>query len=325
MIDQRQVPQIIGHSVVDSSGEKIGNVGQIYLDDETNQPEWATVRTGWFGMRESFVPLAGATLRGDTLHVAVNKDAVREAPTVDTEGGHLSAEEERQLYRHYGLQYGLPQQQQRVRESAPQAMAGTTTGTTTGTAAGMAAGAAYGSEAGGMSTTRSGMTRDTSTVRSAGTAGMAPAPAARAGRDESTDEITVAEERLTVSTERAQTGQVRMRKVVTTEEQKITVPVKKERVIIERVPVGDSEKHQVTGSEFTEHEQTITLYEEQPRVETEIVATERVRLAKETVTEERTLTGRVRREHVEIDDQSQVRESGPRGADDGRRNPRSTR
>lgn len=318
MIDQRQVPQIIGHSVIDSGGEKIGTVGQIYLDDETNQPEWATVRTGWFGMRESFVPLAQASVRGDTLQVAVSKEAVKEAPTVDTEGGHLSAEEERELYRHYGLQYGLPQQQQRVQSRS---MAGTVPTTTAGTG--------YGSEAGGLSSTTPGTARETAAASTTGTAAVPTAGRSsmseRVTSEEQPEEITVAEERLTVSTERAQSGLVRMRKYVTTEEQQIKVPVKKERVVIERVPIAEGEraKHQVTGREFTEHEQMITLYEEQPRVETEVVATERVRLGKETVTEERTLTGRIRREHVEIDDQSAHRESGLRDrADEGRRNPR---
>ncbi|HEY8372100.1 MAG TPA: PRC-barrel domain-containing protein, partial [Pseudonocardiaceae bacterium] len=56
MITQDMVPLLFGDEVYDANGEKIGKVGQVYLDDETGQPAWVTVRTGLFGMKESFVP-----------------------------------------------------------------------------------------------------------------------------------------------------------------------------------------------------------------------------------------------------------------------------
>jgi uncharacterized protein (TIGR02271 family) len=321
MIDQRQVPQIIGHSVVDSGGEKIGTVGQIYLDDETNQPEWATVRTGWFGMKESFVPLAQAVLRGDTLHVTVSKEAVKEAPTVDTEGGHLSAEEERQLYRHYGLQYGLPQQQQRVADRSGQAMAATGVNAARSTTSGTTRDTTSGGTAGGMTGTPTQAVQPAQAMQPAQVSdGVTARQVAETG--EQTEEVTVAEEHLKVSTERAPSGQVRMRKMVTSEERELTVPVRIERVVIERVPISESDSTRaLTGAEFTEHEQVITLYEEQPRVSTEVVATERIRLSKEVVTEQRKVTGRVRQERIEIDDESRVRSTdSPHEADDSRHN-----
>lgn len=96
----------IGHTVVDESGEKVGKVTEIYMDDETGQPEWLTVKTGLFGGRSSFVPLAGATAQDDDLMVPYSKDKVKDAPRVETDDdGYLTPEEEDTLYRHYGRQY----------------------------------------------------------------------------------------------------------------------------------------------------------------------------------------------------------------------------
>lgn len=88
-----------------SDGEKIGTAGQVFLDDQTNQPEWTTVSTGMFGGNESFIPLAEAQLTGDTMTVPYDKDSVKNAPNADVEDGHLSQDEEAELYRYYGLDY----------------------------------------------------------------------------------------------------------------------------------------------------------------------------------------------------------------------------
>ncbi|MEU1072768.1 MULTISPECIES: PRC and DUF2382 domain-containing protein [unclassified Streptomyces] len=89
-------------TVRDPKGDKIGTVEQVWLDDHTGRPEWVTVKTGLFGTKETFVPLSGARSDGDTLTVAHHKAHVHDAPHVDADQ-HLDAEEERALYRHYGL------------------------------------------------------------------------------------------------------------------------------------------------------------------------------------------------------------------------------
>ena len=88
--------------VVGRSGEKIGQIGIIYLDQITGEPEWVTVRTGLFGASESFVPLSGARMAGNDIQVDYDKEIVKDAPRVDV-GKQLSFEEEQQLYAHYGL------------------------------------------------------------------------------------------------------------------------------------------------------------------------------------------------------------------------------
>ncbi|MGD7733348.1 PRC-barrel domain-containing protein [Propionibacteriaceae bacterium G57] len=89
--------------VVDSDGEKVGGVGQVFLDEQTGQPSWVTVRTGLFGLKESFVPLVDARLEGGALHVAFTKDFIKEAPRQDPDTPMTVAEEDA-LQAYYGTE-----------------------------------------------------------------------------------------------------------------------------------------------------------------------------------------------------------------------------
>ena len=91
---------LVGHTAVDRNGDKIGKIGQVYLDDRTQQPVWVTVSTGLFGSNESFAPLYGATHVGDDLQLGVDKAQVKDAPNVDADG-QLSEDETGALYDHY--------------------------------------------------------------------------------------------------------------------------------------------------------------------------------------------------------------------------------
>ncbi|AJC55811.1 PRC-barrel domain-containing protein, partial [Streptomyces sp. 769] len=93
---------LTGLHVVDAEGAKLGLVQQVYRDDATDEPEWITVRTGLFGLKETFVPLAGARRVGDELHLPHTKHTIKETPRIDAHG-HLDPSEEDRLYRHYGL------------------------------------------------------------------------------------------------------------------------------------------------------------------------------------------------------------------------------
>jgi PRC-barrel domain/Domain of unknown function (DUF2382) len=94
----------IGRDMVDRDDNTIGKVVDIYLDNESGLPEWAVVRTGLLGMRASFVPLAEATEVDDEVQVPHPRTQVKEAPSIEPDG-QLSAAEEAELYRHYGLDY----------------------------------------------------------------------------------------------------------------------------------------------------------------------------------------------------------------------------
>ena len=105
MISQDQLRTVVGATAYDRDGDKIGKVGQVYYDDATDQPTWVTVNTGLFGTHESFVPVSGAELSGDRVTLAYDKAMVKDAPKI-AEDGHLSPQEEQQLYRYYGVDYG---------------------------------------------------------------------------------------------------------------------------------------------------------------------------------------------------------------------------
>jgi len=94
-----------GNDVVDRDGDKIGKVEEIYLDEQTDQPEWLAVKTGLFGGKLTFIPLAEATDEGGNVRVPYESSLVKDAPNAEADGA-LSQDEEQQLYRHYGLDYG---------------------------------------------------------------------------------------------------------------------------------------------------------------------------------------------------------------------------
>ena len=101
-----------GQNLIDSSGEKIGKIEEIYLDADSNVPEWALVTTGMFGTKQSFVPIQDATPgeNGDGIRVPFEKATVKDAPKMDPDGK-LSEQEEADLYRHYGREDSTSQDQ----------------------------------------------------------------------------------------------------------------------------------------------------------------------------------------------------------------------
>jgi uncharacterized protein (TIGR02271 family) len=94
-----------GRSAVGADGEKLGTIKEIYLDAETQRPEWALIHTGMFGGKSSFMPLEGSTSDGDQVRTPFSKAQVKDAPRLDSDG-ELSQEDEAALYAHYGMDYG---------------------------------------------------------------------------------------------------------------------------------------------------------------------------------------------------------------------------
>ena len=106
MITQDKLRDVLGSTAYDRDGDKVGTVGHVYYDDETDQPKWLTVNTGLFGTSENFVPIQGAELtEGGSINVAYDKATIKDAPNI-SDDSHLSREEEERLYRHYSLDYG---------------------------------------------------------------------------------------------------------------------------------------------------------------------------------------------------------------------------
>jgi uncharacterized protein (TIGR02271 family) len=118
-----------------------------------------------------------------------------------------------------------------------------------------------------------------------------------------TDEaMTRSEEELRVGTTRQERGRARLRKYVETEQVQTTVPVQREEVRVEREPITDANLDQaLDGPAISDEEHEIVLHEEEPVVEKRVVPKERVRLRKDTVTDERQVADEVRKERIEGD------------------------
>lgn len=104
MITTRELSSLLDGDgdVIGPDGDRLGRIGQVYLDDATGEPAWVTVVTGLFGTSETFVPLDQATVSGDDVQVPYDKQRVKDAPRVDPDGS-ISPQEELELYAYYGV------------------------------------------------------------------------------------------------------------------------------------------------------------------------------------------------------------------------------
>ena len=97
-----------GRTLVDRDGGKIGKLQDVYVDVETDEPQFATVKEGFLGRHLTFVPLGGVQIGPDDLQVQVTKDQVRSAPDIEMHGEELSQANESTLYHHFELNYTAP-------------------------------------------------------------------------------------------------------------------------------------------------------------------------------------------------------------------------
>jgi len=269
MLTTEQIDRLLsqGANVLSGDGEKIGSIGQVFVDNEAGQPSWVTVRTGLFGMSESFVPLEGARLEGNDIVVPYNKNQVKDAPRIDADRPLEPAEEDR-LYQHYRMDSGR-----------------TYTDADTADAASATRQDASGTERA--------ETRDAT-----GTAGYGTAtPTTDAATPPTTRQDTTGIDRAET---RDATGRGRLRKYVTTETVTRTVPVQREEVRIEREPIAEEDRDEVSNRPASDDE--VILHEERVIVTKETVPVERVRIVTETVADEVTIREKVHKEHLDGED-----------------------
>ena len=256
-----------GQDLIDNDGDKVGTIEDIYLDRETDEPEWAVVTTGLFGTKRSFVPLSNAQTGEDGVRVPFEKALVKDAPKVDPDG-ELSNQEERALYQHYGRDYADYDRESGVLDRDRDRDRGTRGGVDTDTTRG---------ERGGPGTDTSGPNTDEAMTRS--------------------------EEELRVGTSEREAGTVRLKKYVVEDEVTETVPVRREEVRVEREPITDANIDDATrGPDISEEEHEVTLRSEEPVAEKRTVPKERVRLEKDVETEQREVSETVRSERIDVDD-----------------------
>src|SRR5271157_4715045 len=90
-----------GKMLVDRDGERIGKLEDVYVDVETDEPQFATVKEGFIDRHLTFVPLGGIVVGPDDLQAAVTKEQVRSAPELALHGEELSQADESTLYHHF--------------------------------------------------------------------------------------------------------------------------------------------------------------------------------------------------------------------------------
>jgi uncharacterized protein (TIGR02271 family) len=259
MFNDAQAREVVGSTMYDQDGDKVGKVGQLFLDDQTGRPEFVTVNTGFFGSNESFVPVESATVADGGLRVPYPKDQIKDAPNVDLDGGHLDESEEQRLFEHYGM------------------------------------GGVYTSGRAGEGGEYTGL-RDNGHDNATMTEGY------DTSGPTTDDAMTRSEEHLRVGTANEEAGRARLRKYVTTEMETHTVPVRKERAVLETEPITDANVGDaLDGPAISEEEHEVVLHEERPVVEKTVDPVERVHLGTETVAGEETVSEEVREEHIEVE------------------------
>jgi uncharacterized protein (TIGR02271 family) len=304
MISRDSVQTLIGGTAYSTAGDKIGSIGQVYLDNASGEPAWVTVKTGFFGSSESFVPLEQAELTDDGVRVPYDKDRVKGAPNIETDR-ELSEQEENQLYSYYGLggtgsdtttgvTSGTTSDQSGFESGEPARYAGYDAGTTPGS---------------NPTYTQTDYTGDRDVTD--GTTGTTDTGYDTSGPT-TDDAMTRSEERVRTGTETQEAGRARLRKYVVSEQQQVNVPVTREEVRVEREPITDANVGKATdGPALSEEEHEIVLNEERPVVTTEAVPVERVRLAKDQVQDEENVNVDVRKEQIEMEgdrDSSRLRD-----------------
>jgi uncharacterized protein (TIGR02271 family) len=269
-----------GYTVYDRSYEKIGSVDDLFVD-ENDSPEYIGVKMGFLGTRTTLIPFEMVRVNDaqQTIKVAADKETLKNGPTFDDER-EITPQFENELYSYYGLQR-------------------TQTIGKTGSY-----GSYYSDEGTDAGTVGPGMTTgDTETGEFREHAAHDEGVHQSRGDDlEDEDELRVqrTEEELVAGTRQREAGSIRVRKRVRTDRERIEVPTRHEEVSVERVPV----EGEATEAEIGDDEVRVPVIEEEVVVEKRPVAKEEIRIRKDVVEDTEVVEEDVRREEVEIDDQT---------------------
>ena len=296
MQDFNSIDQLQNATVVGSDGDKIGTIGQVYLDDQSNQPTFVTVKTGLFGMKETFIPVSEATRTQDGLQVPFDKAFVKDAPNIDADGS-LTPEEERRLYEYYSMDY-QGAGADRTRDAAPGADRNAERDAGLAAASGTAA-----TGVGGLGTQRGDADRTAADLdRDTNAGGVA-------GHDRET--VVARDEHLNVGTERREAGQVRLRKHTYADTETVEVPVTREEVVVEREKIDPASPEAQRGG--GDEDVVVTTHEDVPVVDKTATA-EKVTVDKNTVRDTERVSGTVQHEDIEVDgDDTAAGRGGRRG------------
>ncbi len=268
------------YTVYDQHYDKIGKVDDLFVD-ESDQPEYIGVKMGFLGMSSTLIPMDMVRVNDERqlVEVAADKDTVKNGPSFDDDR-EITPEFENQIYSYYGLDRS------------------------TGSESTGSYGSYYSEEGTDAGTVGPGISMgDTETGEFREHAVTDEGVNQSQGDDlEDEDELRVqrTEEELRAGTAEREAGQVNVRKRVRTDREQLEVPTRREEVSVERVPV-DSE---ASSEEIGDDEVRVPLTEEEVVVEKRPVAREEIRVRKDVVEDTEVVEEDVRREEVDIDDQS---------------------
>lgn len=294
MANQNNIRDLFNTTAYDRAGDKLGDVQEVFVDDNSGQPTFVEVKHGLFGMSSSLVPLRGHKLQGSDLQLAFSKDRIKDAPSIDADQG-LTPEEQNRIFEHYDVA-GAQDQNTYVddhrrpsRENDGQRESNDRNPNVDGAAAGTVAGGAGTMAAGsGNGPVEHGHDRDVNADRDRH---------AGAADDNS---VIRSEERMDVNKERVATGKARLRKYVVEDKETVEVPVTREEVRVERTPISEDEAANFRG-EIGEDEASTVLHEERVDVQKRTVPVEKVALDKQQVTDTERHTETLAKEQVETD------------------------
>ena len=272
-----------GYEVYDQSGSKIGKIDDLFVD-ESDQPEYIGVKMGFLGTSSTLIPMemvSSVDDAGRNVTVAIEKETAKNGPAFDDDR-EITPEFEQQVYSYYGLS----------RSSGSET-----------------SGSYYSEESTDAGTVGPGMSMgDTETGEFREHAVTDEGVNQSRGDDlEDEDELRVqrTEEELAAGTREREAGSLNVRKRVRTDREHIEVPTRHEEVTVERVPV--SEGTTATEAQIGEDEVSVPLTEEEVVVEKRPVAKEEVRIRKDVVEDTEVVEEDVRREEIDVDDQTSRR------------------
>jgi len=272
-----------GYTVYDQDYEKIGKVDDLFLD-ENDSPEYIGVKMGFLGTRSTLIPFEMARVNDERQLIEVSKDkeTVKNGPTFDDDR-EITPQFENEVYSYYGLEY------------------------TNGTDGRGTYGSYYSDESTDAGTVGPGMTMgDTETGEFREHAAHDEGVNQSRGDDlADEDELRVQrpEEELAAGTREREAGQLKVCKHVRTDRERIEVPTRHEEVSVERVPV----EGEATEDEIGDDEVTVPVTEEEVIVSKRPVAKEEVRIRKDVVSDTETVEEDVRREEIEVEDETRRR------------------
>jgi uncharacterized protein (TIGR02271 family) len=270
-----------GYQVYDRSGSKIGKVDDLFVD-ESDQPEYVGVKMGLLGTSSTLIPWGAVSStddEGGTITVATDKETAKNGPTFDDDR-EITPEFESEVYSHYGLSRSSGS------ESSGSYGSYYSDDTDAGTVGpGMSMGDTESGEFREHALTDEGINQS------------------RGDDLEDEDELRVqrTEEELRAGTREREAGSVSVRKRVRTDRERLEVPTRHEEVTVERVPVSEGT---ASEAQIGEDEVRVPVTEEEVVVEKRPVAKEEVRIRKDVVEDTEVIEEDVRREEIDVDDQT---------------------